>query len=130
MRQSLLRTNPASTVRGLWLTALSKPRTDILPDTLAPALYRRVESRLKHSGTHALLHSLTDRPVLPIDQVPEPHRIRRVEIRPGHLGRVEEEIAHNRCVLRTVRPEGEGRNVVRRQTEHAVRIEELALVAG
>src|SRR4051812_9521679 len=70
-----------------------QPLSDVAPDVEAPAFHRRGEPGGEPARAHASLHRLADRPVLAVHQIPDLHRVARVEVRPRHLVGVEEELA-------------------------------------
>ena len=94
------------------------------------ALHRRVVAGPEHPRRHPPLHRLADRPVLPVHQVPEVHRVRRIEIRawPSPSG-------WNRNSLTIVVRSGpcgqdqERRHVLGAEAQQEVGIDQLALVA-
>ena len=102
---------------------------DVPTNIQTRALHRRVVARLKDARPHATLDRLADRPVLPIYEVPELHRVRRVEIRLGHLIGMKEELVDDRGTVRRLGPHVESRDVLGGEAEHEVGIYQLALVA-
>ena len=109
---------------------LVQPLPDIPPDVEAPALHRRVIAGLEDPRRHPALDRLADHPVLPVHQVPELHRVGRVEVRPGHLVRMEQELVDDGRAVGAVGQTVERRHVLGAQAEQEVGIDQLALVAG
>ena len=67
-------------------------------------------------------------PVLPIDEVPEVDGIRRVEVGSGDLVGMEQEVAVDARPAGRERPQRERGDVIARQAQHHVRVDELPLV--
>src|SRR5207247_2237695 len=109
---------------------VGEPLPHVPADVERQVLHRRVVAEPEHARGHALLHALADPPVLAVHQVPELHRVRGIEPGPGHLVRVEQEVAVDHGPAGTLGPQGERRDMVRRHAEHEVGIHELTLVAG
>jgi hypothetical protein len=78
---------------------------------------------------HPVLDRLADPPVLPVDQVPELHGVRRVEAVPRDLVGKEQEIAIDPGPAGREWPQREGGDVIAGQAEHHVRVQEFTLVS-
>src|SRR5665213_73851 len=105
-----------------------QPLADIAPNVEAEALHRGVEAGLEDAAAHPALHALADRPVLPVHEIPEVDGIGWIEAGLRDLVRMEEKVAVDRGVLGTARPHGECSNMVGREADQEVRIDELTLV--
>src|ERR1700722_9395511 len=65
----------------------------ITPDVQIPVLHRRVVSLGVDARADPILYTSTYRPVLAVDQVPEIHRIRRIEARLPYFMALEQKMA-------------------------------------
>src|ERR1700676_74510 len=110
------------------LYVCTDPVCDVAPDVEIPILHGRKVSVLVDACADALLHRLAYRPILPVHQIPEIHRIRRVEAGFFHLMAFKQEMAGDIGALRGARQENERRNVVARHAQEHVGIGEFSLV--
>ena len=67
----------------------------IPPDVEIPILHGRKVTVVVYAGLDAFLHGFANRPVLPIDKIPEVHGVPRIEVRLVDLLRFEEEMAND-----------------------------------
>src|SRR6185503_18958856 len=101
---------------------------DVAADVEACALHGRIVTMLEDPRPHARLHALADPPVLSVDQVPELYGIRRIKPRLRHLGWVKEKVADDRGTLGPLRPYGERGDVIGREGQQEVGVDQLTLV--
>src|SRR5215207_1399456 len=73
------------------LHKLAYPLVNITTNVEIPVFHSGEHARLVYAGRNALLHDLADAPVLSVNQVPEVHRVGRIESRFLDLVRLEEE---------------------------------------
>ena len=102
---------------------------DVAADIEAHVLHRRIPAEPEPVRRHPRLHPFAYRPVLAVDKIPELDRIGRVERRPCQLVGVEQPVDDHQGPVRRLGDQDERGDMVGRQADHQVRIDQLALVA-
>src|SRR5439155_23209530 len=71
---------------------LADPLQDVATDVETGVFHRGVVATLVHARADALLHRLADRPVLAVDEIPEPGGVAGLEVGLLDLERLEQEM--------------------------------------
>src|SRR5215210_1940760 len=106
-----------------------QPVMHVAANVQARALHGSVVPLLEYPGPHAPLHTFANGPILPVDPVPEGDGVAGIEPRVFHLQRMEQEVADDSSVTRIQRPYGIGGDVVGRQAQQEIRVDQLPLMA-
>jgi hypothetical protein len=77
--------------------------SDILPNIQCQILHRRTKALFVNTGRHAFLNPFTNRPVLPVNQIPKLDRIGRVKIWLCHFVGLKQKMACHAGFTRSIR---------------------------
>src|SRR5438874_3223541 len=108
---------------------VADPLQDVATDVETEVFHRSVIAALVHARADALLHRLADRPVLAVDEIPEPGGVAGLEVGLVDLEGLEQEMTGDVGVRGAARLQEEYRGMIAGEAQEQIRIQQLALVA-